>query len=54
MNNVFLFGNSRGGMMTYLALKSGLWANAAAVMSGVTDLAGNAEDHPDYYPASYE
>ena len=53
MRNVFLFGNSRGGMMTYLALKHGLRANAAAVTSGVTDLAGNAEDHPEYFPASY-
>lgn len=53
MRNVFVFGNSRGGMMTYLALKHGLPVNAAAVMSGITDLAGNAEDQPGYYPASY-
>ncbi|MCA1625368.1 MAG: prolyl oligopeptidase family serine peptidase, partial [Acidobacteria bacterium] len=43
MNNVFMFGNSRGGMMTYLALKNNIPVNAAAVMSGVTDLFGNAE-----------
>lgn len=53
MDNVFLFGNSRGGMMTYLALKQGMKANAAAVMSGISDLSGNAEDHPEYYPESY-
>lgn len=53
MNNVFMFGNSRGGMMTYLALKAGVPVNAAAVMSGVTDLFGNAQDHPDYVTSIY-
>jgi dipeptidyl aminopeptidase/acylaminoacyl peptidase len=54
MRNVFVFGNSRGGMMTYLALKHGLRANAAAVMSGVTDLFGNAADHPELVTNIYE
>lgn len=54
MRNVFVFGNSRGGMMTYLALKHGLPANAAAVTSGVTDLFGNAADHPELVTAIYE
>jgi dipeptidyl aminopeptidase/acylaminoacyl peptidase len=54
MRNVFVFGNSRGGMMTYLALKQGLPANAAAVMSGVTDLFGNAADHPELVTGIYE
>ena len=54
MRNVFVFGNSRGGMMTYLALKHGLQANAAAVTSGVTDLFGNAADHPELVGAIYE
>ncbi|HKO56199.1 MAG TPA: prolyl oligopeptidase family serine peptidase [Thermoanaerobaculia bacterium] len=39
MNNIFLYGWSRGGMMTYLALKAGIPANAAAVGSGLSDLA---------------
>jgi dipeptidyl aminopeptidase/acylaminoacyl peptidase len=42
MNNVFLYGWSRGGMMTYLALKAGLPANAAAVGSGLSDIAASA------------
>lgn len=54
MQNVFVLGNSRGGMMTYLALKQGLPANAAAVMSGVTDLFGNAADHPELVTGIYE
>lgn len=54
MHNVFVFGNSRGGMMTYLALRHGLPANAAAVMSGVTDLFGNASDHPELVSNIYE
>lgn len=36
--NVFLSGNSRGGMMTYLALKNGAEVNAAIVNCGVTDV----------------
>ncbi len=54
MNNVFMFGNSRGGMMTYLALKNSIPVNAAAVMSGVTDLFGNAEDHPELVTTIYK
>jgi dipeptidyl aminopeptidase/acylaminoacyl peptidase len=54
MRNVFVFGNSRGRMMTYLALKHGLPANAAAVMSGVTDLFGNAADHPELVAGIYQ
>lgn len=53
MRNVFVFGNSRGGMMTYLALRQGLPVNAAAVMSGVTDLVGNAADHPELVTSIY-
>lgn len=35
--NMFMLGYSRGGMMTYLALKQGVQVNAAAVNAGVTD-----------------
>ncbi len=38
MENVFLFGRSRGGMMTALALKSGMRVRAAAIDAGLTDL----------------
>ena len=54
MNNVFMFGNSRGGMMTYLALKQNVPINAAAVMSGVTDLPGNAADRPELVSTIYQ
>lgn len=37
-NNIFMLGYSRGGMMTYLALKYGVQINAAVVVSGVADL----------------
>lgn len=36
--NVFLFGWSRGGMMTYLTLKAGAQVNAAAVGAGIADV----------------
>ena len=38
MNNVFVLGWSRGGMMTLLALKRGLAVNAAAVGGAIADL----------------
>ena len=38
MNNVFVLGWSRGGMMTLLALKRGLAVNAAAVGGALADL----------------
>jgi dipeptidyl aminopeptidase/acylaminoacyl peptidase len=54
MNNVFMFGNSRGGMMTYLALKAGVPVKAAAVTSGVTDLFINAKEHADLVTSIYK
>jgi dipeptidyl aminopeptidase/acylaminoacyl peptidase len=36
--NVFLYGESRGGMMTYQAVRDGLPVNAAAVFGAFTDL----------------
>jgi dipeptidyl aminopeptidase/acylaminoacyl peptidase len=35
--NLFLIGHSRGGMMTALALKAGLAANAAVAIAGISD-----------------
>ena len=46
--NVFLFGASRGGMMVYLALRDGAVVNAAATVSGRTDLELEAKRHPDW------
>ncbi len=37
---VYLYGESRGGMMVYQALRSGFRARAAAVFGGFTDLEG--------------
>jgi len=47
MNNVFLLGESRGGMETYLALKNGIPVNAAAVVSGEADLVASGRSRPD-------
>jgi len=38
MKNLFLYGESRGGMMTYQAIRDGLPVNAAAVFGAFTDL----------------
>ena len=46
MNNIFMFGWSRGGMMTYLALKKGIPVNAAVVGGGVTDLFDESKKRP--------
>jgi dipeptidyl aminopeptidase/acylaminoacyl peptidase len=53
MENVFMCGNSRGGMMTYLALKAGAPVRAAAVTSGVANVEGNAADHPELIETVY-
>lgn len=37
-NNIFMLGYSRGGMMTYLALKYGAQVNAAVSVAAVSDL----------------
>jgi dipeptidyl aminopeptidase/acylaminoacyl peptidase len=36
--NVFMLGESRGGMMTYMALKKGFQVRAAATIGAITDL----------------
>ena len=45
--NIFMYGVSRGGMMTYLALKNGFSVNAAAVSAGPTDLAALGRLRPE-------
>ena len=46
MNNVFMYGESRGGMMTYLAIKRKFPINAAAVFGALTDLEPVLEFYP--------
>jgi dipeptidyl aminopeptidase/acylaminoacyl peptidase len=45
-NNIFMYGASRGGMMTFLALKHGLRVNAAAVVGGLADLTTTQAERP--------
>lgn len=49
VNNLFLYGESRGGVMTYLAIKKNFPANAAAVYGAFTDLEALIKDNPHVY-----
>ena len=49
VNNLFLYGESRGGVMTYLAIKRNFPANAAAVYGAFTDLEALIKDNPQVY-----
>lgn len=44
--NAFMLGSSRGGMMTYLAIRRGAALNAAATIAGLTDLWMSAAERP--------
>jgi len=46
-DQLFMYGLSRGGMMTYLALKAGAPVRAAAVIGGPTDLADGLRHRPE-------
>lgn len=46
---LYLLGESRGGMMTYQALRDAFPARAAAVYGGFTDLAALFKEHPEQY-----
>lgn len=48
-NNLFMYGESRGGMMTYLAIRKGFPVNAAAVFGALTDLRELVDSHPKQY-----
>lgn len=50
MNNLFMYGESRGGMMTYQAIKKAFPINAAAVFGGFTDMQELIASHPKQYP----
>lgn len=54
MNNIFMYGISRGGMMTYLAIKEGALINAAAVIGGPTDLKTEDKRRPEMIPIEKE
>jgi dipeptidyl aminopeptidase/acylaminoacyl peptidase len=49
INNLFMFGESRGGMMTYLAIKRRFPIRAAAVFGALTDLQELVDSHPQQY-----
>ena len=49
VNNLFLYGESRGGVMIYLAVKKNFPANAAAVYGAFTDLEALIKDNPEVY-----
>ena len=50
VNNLFLYGESRGGVMTYLAIKRKFPANAAAVYGAFTDMEALIKDTPEVHP----
>lgn len=47
MENVFMMGDSRGAMMTYLAMRDGIGIKAAAVVGAETDLGANVKRRPE-------
>lgn len=49
-DNIFMFGASRGAMMTFLALREGAPVRAVAVMAGVADLARDLAADPRMEP----
>lgn len=48
-NNLFMYGESRGGMMTYQAIKQGFPVNAAATFGAFTDARELIDSHPKQY-----
>jgi dipeptidyl aminopeptidase/acylaminoacyl peptidase len=49
LNNLFLYGESRGGMMTYQAIKKKFPVNAAAVFGAFTDMEALIKFRPQVY-----
>jgi dipeptidyl aminopeptidase/acylaminoacyl peptidase len=49
VNNLFLYGESRGGVMTFLAMKKNYPANAAAVYGAFTDMDALIKERPQVY-----
>jgi dipeptidyl aminopeptidase/acylaminoacyl peptidase len=52
-DNVYAFGVSRGGMMAYLAIRSGLAVRAAVIQAGPTDLARTEALRPGFEKEVY-
>ena len=50
LDNLFMYGQSRGGMMTYQAIKKGFPLRAASVVGAFTDLQEIIDSHPRQYP----
>lgn len=50
LENLFMYGISRGGMMTFLAIREGFPLRAAASVGGLTDMREVVESHPQQYP----
>ena len=50
IDNLFMYGESRGGMMTYQAIKNALPIRAASVVGAFTDLQELVDSHPQQYP----
>lgn len=50
MDNLFMYGESRGGMMTYQAIKKAFPIRAASVVGAFTDLQELVDSHPQQYP----
>ena len=48
--NIFFYGVTRGGMMTFLALARGVAVNAAAVVGGIYDMQGLMESAKQRMP----
>ncbi len=46
LKNVFILGESRGGMMTYMVLKKGFQVRAAATIGAITDLQAYITERP--------
>lgn len=53
MNNLFMYGESRGGMMTYQAIRRKFPMNAAAVFGAFTSLQELVDDHPQQYTPTF-
>ena len=49
MNNLFMYGESRGGMMTYQAIRRDFPVNAAAVFGAFTDMEALIKYRPEVY-----
>lgn len=52
MDNLFMYGASRGGMMTYLAINRAFPIKAAAVIGALTDLQEVIDSHPQQYSSA--